>query len=345
VAIVERDSLASARGADLSLTLIKPMHALEVENLTHDYQTGFWRKRTMRALDGLSLRVEAGEVFGFLGPNGAGKTTTFKILMRLIKPNAGTARILGRSLDDLQMRGRIGYLPEQPYFYDYLTAREFLIYCGALCELPREEARRRADELLDQVGLGDSAEKHLRRFSKGMLQRIGLAQALINDPEVLFLDEPMSALDPLGRREVRNLIASLRARGKTIFFSSHILTDVEAMCDRVAILSSGRLVEQGKLSDILKSHSNEIEAVLSGVSHDAFVELHKFAVEVTPTPEGARVRLRDDHDIAQLLAIAHRNGGRLVSVNPVRESLEELFVREVAEGSHRPHPGSYNRVR
>ncbi len=321
------------------------MHALEVENLTHDYQTGFWRKCTMRALDGLSLRVEAGEVFGFLGPNGAGKTTTFKILMRLITPNAGTARILGRSLGDLQMRRRIGYLPEQPYFYDYLTAREFLNYCGALCDLPREEARRRAEGLLDQVGLSDSAEKHLRRFSKGMLQRIGLAQALINDPEVLFLDEPMSALDPLGRREVRNLIASLRAQGKTIFFSSHILTDVEAMCDRVAILSNGRLVEQGKLSDILKSRSNEIEAVLSGVSHDALVDLRTFAVEVTPTPEGARVRLRDDHDIAQLLAIVHRNGGRLVSVNPVRESLEELFVREVAEGSHRPHPGSYNRVR
>jgi ABC-2 type transport system ATP-binding protein len=320
------------------------MIALEVENLTHDYQIGFWRKRSMRALDGLSLRVEAGEVFGFLGPNGAGKTTTFKILMRLITPSAGTARILGRSLDDWEMRRRIGYLPEQPYFYDYLTAREFLIYCGALCDLPRDEARRRAAGLLDQVGLSESAEKQLRKFSKGMLQRIGLAQALINDPEVLFLDEPMSGLDPLGRREVRDLIAGLRAQGKTIFFSSHILTDVEAMCDRVAILSSGKLVEQGKLSEILKSHSNEIEAVLSGVSEKAFDELREFAVEVTPTPEGARVRLRDDQDIARLLAIAHRNGGRLVSVNPVRESLEELFMREVAEGSQSTGQGSYNRV-
>jgi ABC-2 type transport system ATP-binding protein len=320
------------------------MHVLEVENLTHDYQIGFGRKRSMRALDGLNLRVDAGEVFGFLGPNGAGKTTTFKILMGLITPTAGAARILGCPPDDLQMRGRIGYLPEQPYFYDYLTAREFLIYCGALCDLPRDEARRRAAGLLDQVGLSDSAEKHLRKFSKGMLQRIGLAQALINDPEVLFLDEPMSGLDPLGRREVRDLIAGLRARGKTIFFSSHILTDVEAMCDRVAILSSGKLVEQGRLSEILKSRSNEIEAVLSGVSEQAFDELREFAVEVTPTPEGARVRLRDDHDIAHLLAVVHRNGGRLVSVNPVRESLEELFMREVAEGSHRTDRGSYNRV-
>jgi ABC-2 type transport system ATP-binding protein len=320
------------------------MHALAVENLTHDYQTGFWRKRAMRALDGLSLQVEAGEVFGFLGPNGAGKTTTFKILMRLITPTAGDARILDRPLDDLQMRRRIGYLPEQPYFYDYLTAREFLLYCGALCDLPRDEARRRAAGLLERVGLGDSGEKHLRRFSRGMLQRLGLAQALINDPEILFLDEPMSALDPLGRREVRDLIAGLRARGKTIFFSSHILTDVEAMCDRVAILSGGKLVEEGKLSDILKSHSNEIEAVVSGVSEDAFGDLREFAVDVAPTPEGARVRLRNDHDITRLLAIAHRNGGRLVSINPVRESLEELFVREVSESSRRPERGSYNRM-
>jgi ABC-2 type transport system ATP-binding protein len=318
------------------------MIVLEVENLTHDYRTGFWRKRPKRALASLNLRVEAGEVFGFLGPNGAGKTTTFKILMRLIMPTAGAARILGRPLNDLQMRRRIGYSPELPYFYDYLTAREFLIYCASLCDLPGDEAKRRAAVLLDQVGLGATGDKHLRKFSRGMLQRLGLAQALINDPEVLFLDEPMSALDPLGRREVRDLIATLRARGKTIFFSSHILTDVEAMCDRVAILSGGKLVEEGKLSDILKSHSNEIEAVISGVSEGAFEDLRAFAVEVAPTPEGARVRLHTDHDITRLLTIAHRNGGRLVSINPVRESLEELFVREVAEGSRRPEPGSYN---
>jgi len=306
------------------------MLALEIENLTKDYTVGFWRKRPVRALDGLNLQVGSGEAFGFLGPNGAGKTTTLKILMRLIYPTAGEARILGRPLDDMQMRSRIGYLPEQPYFYDYLTAREFLVYCGAIFDLPRAEAARRAEELLERVGLTEAADKHLRKFSKGMLQRVGLAQAMINDPDVLFLDEPMSGLDPLGRREVRDLIASLRGQGKTVFFSSHVLTDVEAMCDRVAILNRGRLIESGRLSDILKSRGAELEAVVSGVSEVTIAELRAFAVEVAPTPEGARVRLHSDREVERLLAVVHRGGGRLVSINPVRESLEDLFVREVS---------------
>lgn len=305
------------------------MPAIEIENLTQDYLTGFWRKRKLRALDGLNLQVEAGEVFGILGPNGAGKTTTFKILMGLIQPTAGQARILGKAITDVKMRARTGYLPEQPYFYDYLTAREFLAYCGALCDLPRTEARQRTGELLRQVGLTESADTQLRKFSKGMLQRVGLAQALINDPEVLFLDEPMSGLDPLGRREVRDLIARLRTRGKTIFFSSHILTDVEAMCDRVAILNRGRLIECGKLSEILKARNHETEAVISGIGEQVLNELRPLSLSVIPTPEGARVHLRNDQDIARLVEITLRAGVRVVSINPVRESLEELFVREV----------------
>jgi ABC-2 type transport system ATP-binding protein len=319
------------------------MLAIETERLTHDYKTGFWRRHPVRALDDLSIQVEEGEVFGFLGPNGAGKTTTFKILMRLITPSAGTARILGRPLDDLQMRARIGYLPEQPYFYDYLTGKEFLIYCGLLYDLPRKEAKARAVHLLDKVDLSDAADVHLRKFSKGMLQRIGLAQALINDPDILFLDEPMAGLDPLGRRGVRDLISSLRTRGKTIFFSSHILTDVEAMCDRVAIINRGRLLEYGKLSEILKWRSNEIEAVVSGVSEEALGELRAAGVSYQPTPEGARVRLQSDSEIPQLIEIAHRAGGRLVSVSPLRESLEDLFVREVGVSSRQPEHKSYNR--
>jgi ABC-2 type transport system ATP-binding protein len=305
--------------------------AIEIENLTQDYATGFWRKRPVHALDEVSLQVEAGEVFGLLGPNGAGKTTTFKILMGLIRPTAGAARILGSAIGDVKTRARVGYLPEQPYFYDYLTAREFLLYCGALCDMPRTLAADRADELLGQMSLADSADKPLRKFSKGMLQRLGIAQALIHDPEVLFLDEPMSGLDPLGRREVRDLIVGLRAQGKTIFFSSHILTDVEAMCDRVAILNRGRLIESGKLSEILKTRSNEIEAVVSSVNEQALVELRSFATKVSLTPEGARVWLKDDYGVGRLLEITHQAGGRLVSITPVRESLEELFVREVKE--------------
>jgi ABC-2 type transport system ATP-binding protein len=249
--------------------------------------------------------------------------------MRMLRPTAGEARILGRPLDDLSVRARIGYLPERPYFYQHLTAREFLLYCGALCDMPRDRATKRATELLDQVGLSDSVDRRLRKFSKGMLQRVGLAQALINDPEVLFLDEPMSDLDPLGRREARELIAGLRARGKTIFFSSHILTDVEAMCDRVAILNRGRLVESGRLSEILKTRSAEIEAVVSGVNEQTLNDLRMFVIEVEPTPGGARVRLQSDRDIAPLLDVIHRVNGRLVSVSPVRESLEDLFVREI----------------
>jgi ABC-2 type transport system ATP-binding protein len=306
------------------------MLAIEIRNLTKDYPAGFWRKRLVRSLDGLSLEVAQGETFGFLGPNGAGKTTTLKILMRLIYPTAGNALILGCALDDMKMRARIGYLPEQPYFYDYLTAREFLIYCGRLFEMPRRVAAARAAELLGRVGLAEAADKHLRKFSKGMLQRVGLAQALVNDPEVLFLDEPMSGLDPLGRREVRDLIASLREQGKTVFFSSHVLSDVEALCDRVAILNRGRLIECGRLSDILSRSSSEMEIIVSNVSEATLAELRGLATTIVTTAEGARIRVRSEFEVERVLAIVHRGQGRLVSVGPVRESLEDLFVREIS---------------
>jgi ABC-2 type transport system ATP-binding protein len=305
------------------------MWAIEIENLTQDYTVGFWRKRTVRALDGVSLQVGHGEVFGFLGPNGAGKTTAFKVLLRLLYPTAGAARILGRPLDDLAMRARIGYLPEQPYFYDYLTAREFLRYCGKLFDLPAAVVEERSTQLLAQVRLTAEADKHLRKFSKGMLQRLGLAQALINDPEVLFLDEPMSGLDPLGRREVRELMEGWRAQGKTVFFSTHILSDAEALCDRVAILKRGRVVEAGKVADILQRRSRAFEVVVHEVNEAGLAALRALAAELKQTPAGVRLQVASEAELARVLAFLRQHGGQLVSVNPVRESLEELFVREV----------------
>src|SRR5918994_4366575 len=204
--------------------------AIRIEDLTKDYWVGFWRKRPYRALERLSLEVQPGEIFGFLGPNGAGKTTTLKLLMQLIFPTSGRAWILDRPVGDVSMRQRIGYLPENPTFYDNVSAEELLGYFASLFGYRGAERSRRVASLLDEVGLGAERRMQLRKYSKGMIQRVGLAQALINDPEVVFLDEPMSGLDPLGRREVRDIILRLRGRGATVFFSSHILGDAEAMC-------------------------------------------------------------------------------------------------------------------
>src|SRR5437763_3015918 len=226
------------------------MPIIEINNLTKDYEVGFWRKRKVRALDGLSLTVEPHQIFGFLGANGAGKTTTLKLLMRLIFPTAGSARILDRDISDVSLHARIGYLPESPYFYDYLTAREFLNFCGELFGLARKLCHARTEVLLARVNLDQKSwDRQLRKFSKGMLQRVGLAQALMNDPEIVFLDEPMSGLDPVGRREVRELIAGLRNKGTTVFMSTQILSDIEALGDEVANLRAGKLAASGKLTE------------------------------------------------------------------------------------------------
>jgi ABC-2 type transport system ATP-binding protein len=310
------------------------MIVIEIENLTKDYEVGFWRKRKVRALDGLSLKVEGGEIFGFLGANGAGKTTTLKLLMRLIYPTAGRARILGRDINDVQMHARIGYLPENPYFYDYLTARELLNYCAELFGYHRKERERRTRELLSRVHLDEKSwDKQLRKYSKGMLQRVGLAQALVNDPEIVFLDEPMSGLDPIGRREVRDLIASLRANGTTVFMCSHILSDIEVLCDRVAILNRGRLAETGTLEELRarEGESGRIEITVAGTDAEnlkgVFPALD--GAHITQTASGARIEVANEKDVDVALQALRRAGGRLVSVQPVRQSLEELFVREV----------------
>jgi ABC-2 type transport system ATP-binding protein len=306
--------------------------AVEINNLTKDYEVGFLRKRRVRALDGLSLRVERGEIFGFLGANGAGKTTTLKLLMGLMYPTGGGASVLGHDIGDTSMHAQIGYLPEHPYFYDYLTAREFLEYCAELFGYPAAERRRRAADLLARVRLEEKAwDKQLRKFSKGMLQRVGLAQALVNDPSVVFLDEPMSGLDPVGRREVRDLIASLREHGTTVFFCSHILSDIEVLCDRAAILRQGRLAHVGRLEELrAEGGGRAMELVVAGASAERLEAALDGVVgaRVTPTPAGARVEVASEQDVDEALRAVRSAGASLVAVQPVGNPLEELFVSE-----------------
>ena len=302
---------------------------VEIDGLTKDYEVGFVKKTKVRALDHLTLEVRTGEIFGFLGPNGAGKTTTLKLLTRLIYPTEGTARILGRPIDDVATRSRVGYLSENPYFYDYLSGRELLEYTAALFGVPREKARSHSDELLDLVGLErEQADRQLRKYSKGMLQRIGIAQALVNDPEIVFMDEPMSGLDPIGRREVRDLLLSLRAKNKTVFFSSHILSDVEALCDRAAVLSRGKLVRCGTVQELAGAQDSALEVVAVGVDASEvgrFSDSMSTVESATATPNGVHLVLFDGSEVEQALAAIRRSGGKLVSINPRRRSLEDIF--------------------
>ena len=304
------------------------MPVVEITNLTKDYEVGFFRKRKVRALDGLSLSIDRGQIFGFLGANGAGKTTTLKLLMRLIFPTTGSAKILGHDIRDVSMHQRIGYLPENPYFYDYLTAREFLDYCAEIFGLPSAERKKRTADLLNRVKLDEKRwDTQLRKFSKGMLQRVGLAQSLINDPEIVFLDEPMSGLDPVGRREVRDLIAALRDEGKTVFMCSHILSDIEVLCDRVAILKRGRLAQVGFLDELRRSTEgpNRMEVLATGTDAETLKQ-HLPQTEIAPTPRGLRIEIASEDEIDGVLAALRKAGGKVVSVQPIKQSLEELFL-------------------
>lgn len=316
--------------------------ALVTEHLTKFYRTGHVFMGRKPALTDLNLSVERGEVFGYLGPNGSGKTTTLKLLVGLLRPDGGGARVLGHALDDRRWKFRAGYLPEQPYFYDYLTAAEYVEYAGQIHGLEPARRRARAQELLALVGLGRSSGVALRRFSKGMLQRLGLAQALVNDPEIVFLDEPMSGLDPLGRRLVRDVILDLKARGKTVFFSTHILPDAEALCDRVAVLRGGTLLKVGRVDEILNLDVSHVEVLVGGGDLHATQAL----------PEGLRV-LRvlgervslqvDEERLVEALRFAQSRGARVLSVQPVRQSLEDYFVREMG-GAAQPEGAQWEQA-
>jgi ABC-2 type transport system ATP-binding protein len=305
------------------------MGAIEIQQLEKVYSVGFWRKRPKRALHPLNLTVKEGEIFGFLGPNGAGKTTTLKILMGLVFPTSGSARILGMELDDPRMKAQIGFLPEQPYFYDYLTARELLRYYGQLSGMSEKQLAANVEPLLQRVGLKDAAHVQLRKFSKGMLQRVGIAQAILHDPKVVFLDEPMSGLDPMGRREVRTLIEQLKAEGKTVFFSTHILADAEALCDRVAIIHLGQLRGVGAVAELTIGVKAQVEMIWTGSGEpSAFKAL---GAETHAAGDTLRAILPQEKQEAALDAL-RRSGARLISLTPVRTSLEDYFVRQL--GNH-----------
>ncbi len=306
------------------------MHAIEIDGLTKEYRAGFWRTRTKRALNSLNLQVEQGEVFGLLGPNGAGKTTTLKLLFRLAFPTSGTARILGKNLNDIAMHQRVGYLPENPYFYEHFSSEELLQYSGRLFGLGNDELRRRIAVLLDRVGLTKSRHVPLRNFSKGMVQRAGIAQALINNPDVVFLDEPMSGLDPVGRREVRDLILQLRNEGKTVLFSTHILSDAEALCDRVAILNGGNLQGCGELRQILSLGASVTELVLDNPSPSLLEDLKPLVASTIRTGDRVRLEIHNEASIESALSLCLSAKVKVISLNPVKMSLEDYFLSKVA---------------
>lgn len=306
---------------------------IHVEGLCKDYRVGFWGRR-VTVLRDLTLEVRAGETYGYLGPNGAGKSTTIKLLLGLIQFTAGSGQVLGCPLGNPISRRQIGFLPENPSFYEYLTGEEFLTYCGRLLGMPRGRLRDQVPALLDEVGLGRAARQQIRKFSKGMVQRLGLAQALLGDPKLLILDEPMSGLDPIGRKEARDLILRQRAAGRTVFFSTHILPDVEMICDRVGILVGGRLVKSGPIHELLGEELESIEITVTSVPPAVLSEVERLALSPTLVQKGrVMFRLRGETELETALAILVGAKSRVLSVVPQRRSLEEIFLEASREAA------------
>lgn len=299
--------------------------AIRIENLKKSFRLGFIPK-TKEILKGISLSVKEGEIFGYLGPNGAGKTTTIKCLLGLIFPDAGTIEIFGQPHLSARARQVLGFLPENPYFYDYLTATEFLAFYADLFGLGRDVREERIGRLLRLVGLERAADLRLRKFSRGMLQRVGLAQALINEPKLVILDEPLGGMDPLGRKEIRDIIVRFKQEGKTVFFTSHILQDIEMICDHVAIIVGGRIVKQGALQDLVSEKVLFTEVTVMGVSSEAFQGLGE-----NVSVQGGRVLLKvfEEKRVDDVLAVVRERKGKVISLSPRTETLEDIFVETV----------------
>lgn len=305
------------------------MDAIVIEKLTKTHKPTWPWQQPATVLSEVSISVARGEIFGFLGPNGAGKTTTMKILLGLMRATSGSVELLGAPASDVNVHKQIGYLPESPYFYDYLTAEEFLVFYGRLAGLNKVELQRRVPLLLTGVGLTDAQSRPLRKFSKGMLQRIGLAQALIHDPELVILDEPMSGLDPVGRKDVRDIILSLRDQGKTVFFSTHIISDVEMICDRVGILAKGKLLAMGRIEDLVSRHvAQSVEVVCEGLVGEKIPLIKSAAVRLLQRGDRCWMIIPGQNRLEEVLAAIRQAGGRLVSVIPHKGSLEEIFLEQ-----------------
>src|SRR5258708_1974357 len=308
--------------------------AIEIEGLTKDYPVGFWHVKKRRALDNLSLRVECGEVLGLLGPNGAGKTTTLKLLTGLIFPTAGSARILGQPISDVRMHRKIGYLPEQPYFYDYLTAPELLDYFARFFGLSAAERRERIDRFLKKVGLDGARKVQLRKYSKGMLQRAGLAQAILHDPEVVILDEPMSGLDPVGRREVREIILELKREGRTILFSTHILSDAEMICDRVVVISDGKLRGAGSPAEMVSVKTQNMEILFEPRDGNPLPE--SLPAKAQQIANRRRIEVAEA-ELYTALEQLKTSGASVLSVAQIKPTLEDYFMNLTGAGTGTSH--------
>jgi len=312
--------------------------AIRVEGLTKR----FFQRGEVVAVDHLNLDVAEGEIFGFLGPNGAGKTTTIKMLLGLIYPDEGTAEVLGYPAGAMEMRRQVSYLPENPYFYDHLTGGELLDFYGRLFEIPGSERAKRVDSLMDLVGLKNDKAKQLKQYSKGMMQRIGIAQALINDPKVLIFDEPTSGLDPVAHIEIRNLIESVRDQGKTVFLSSHQLSDVELVCDRICILNFGKLVKQGRVDDLLAEGRTEI--VAAGVNGELTGKAEALGATIVHNDGRLAITCPDEGVVNQVVDLVRGSKGRIVSVTPLRRTLEEIFVETIGLAGPGRRIGTMNQL-